>query len=640
MVTDAVVTFVKSIPPFQYLPENELRRLAGTISLEYFPRGKAILTAGSKASDSLYIVQKGAVKLTIRTELGEEVPLDMRSEGEIFGLLSVVGGNRARLDVTALEDTLCYSLPWSEMQRIITSYPNVASHFIHTSVTRYMDRSLSEIRSRSQLLGNSERLLYSLTVGELVARPPLLCDMTTTAQAAAELLAKSDATCLFVTDDEGRAQGIVTDKDFSVKIVALKLPAEMPVTLIMSSPVVSIEASEPAFQALVLMLGNNIHHILVTQDGVPKGAISHHDLLLLQSDSPLSIVRDIAAKTDVESLAVSQDRIGHLIPLLMREGARASHITRVVAELNDHVLNKILQLAESKLGKPPAPYCWVVLGSEGRREQTFKTDQDNGLIYADLADERQPAAAQYFAEFADFVHKGLTACGYPPCPGGYMASNARWRQPLAQWKRYFYQWIKDPSILSAQDAVIFFDMRPVGGDLSLYHALEEYVRDLLASAGLFKSVLAYLSIMHKPPLGFFRTLVVERGGEHKHELDLKLNGTSPIVHAARLFAIDVGIARTGTLDRLLSLQAIDYQDPQLLNDLHEAYEFLLLLRLERQLEQKQSGLPPSNYVNPESLTALQKSTLKEAFQTVARTQSLVESHFRTAVWAQLDSQVG
>jgi len=150
-------------------------------------------------------------------------------------------------------------------------------------------------------------------------------------------------------------------------------------------------------------------------------------------------------------------------------------------------------------------------------------------------------------------------------------------------------------------------------------------------------VLAYITIDRKPPLGFFRTFVVEQSGKHKEELDLKTFGTSPIVNAARLLAIDAGIAATNTVERLDALRSLPYFDDVLRRDLLESFELLTLLRLEHQLQQSHASQPLSNYVNPGGLTQLQRSLLKEAFRTITRAQSAIADHFRTAVWAQLGS---
>jgi CBS domain-containing protein len=404
----------------------------------------------------------------------------------------------------------------------------------------------------------------------------------------------------------------------------------------MSAPVVSVESTARLFQAMLSMISKDIQHVLVTEEGLPKAVLSSHDLMLLQGKSPLNVARHIEQQKSVEGLAQAQKKIIELLPLLLREGARVSHITRVVAEINDHLMAKILEFAETELGPPPLPYCWVVLGSEGRREQTFKTDQDNALIYADPDDSNAARAAQeYFTRFSDYVRDALASCGYAPCTADYMASNPRWRRSLSSWKSCFMAWITEPDVHSVEDALLFFDMRPVGGATWLFESLAASFRGAVQEAPFFKSLFAYITIDRKPPLGFFRTFVVERSGEHKQELDIKIFGTGPISNAARLLALDAGIEATNTVDRLSATQQLPYFDDVLRRDLLEAFELLTLLRLEHQLQQLRAGQPLSNHVNPGSLTQLQRSLLKEAFRTIARAQSAISDHFRSPLWAQL-----
>ena len=216
-----------------------------------------------------------------------------------------------------------------------------------------------------------------------------------------------------------------------------------------------------------------------------------------------------------------------------------------------------------------------------------------------------------------------------------MASNSRWRLPLTAWQALFREWIGQADYHSVEDALILLDMRPVAGDFGLYEKLAAGIAEQLKTATFFKSILACISIGRKPPLGFFRTLVLEHSGEHKEELNIKETGTGPIVEAARLFAVDAGISHTNTVDRLAALRAAEYMDAKALTELQEAFEFLTLLRLENQLQQARNGQPLNNYISPRKLTHLQKGLLREAFQTVARVQSMIDDRFRSAVWAQL-----
>ena len=631
IVTDNVVAFIEKIPPFQFLDRADRAKLARTFSLEFFPKDTVILRGGERASESLYIVQKGVVKLALRTQVGKELILDKRSEGDIFGLLSLMGGNVARLDVTAEEDTLCYSIPAVEVQRLMSQHAEVSEYLMRTSVRRYMDRTLGELRAQTQLMGQSERLLYSLEVGDVAATKVLTCLPHTTVRDAAKLVEQSECSSVIVVGESGTAIGIVTEHDFTAKVVAQGLATDSSVESIMSSPVVAVERSSLIFQALLAMLTHDIQHVLVTEQGRPRSVLTTHDVMLLQGKSPLSVARHLERQTDIAGLAEGQKRIADLLPLLLREGAKASHLTRVVAEINDRLIARIFELAHRQLGAAPVPYCWVVLGSEGRREQTFKTDQDNALIFADSADRE---AVQYFEQLAAYVRDALKQCGYPDCDGGYMATNPKWRQPLAAWKSNFSKWITEGELHPTEDALILLDMRPIAGDPNLFFDLWSHIRELLKVGGFFKSILGSISIQHKPPLGFFRTFVLEHTGEHRQGLDLKMYGTGPIVNAARLFALDTGVDSTNTLDRLTGLPT-DYLDQSLSHDLQQAFEFLTMLRIEQQLSTVRAGLPMSNHISPDKLTPLQKSMLKDTFQTISKAQSFIDQRFRTAVWAQM-----
>jgi CBS domain-containing protein len=637
VVTETVIAFLKTVPPFQFLPASELSRLVPSMTLEYFPKDTTIISAGHRASEALYIVHKGAVELTLRTEVGKGLVFDLRSEGEIFGLLSLMGRDVARLDVTAAEDALCYSVPGTVIQELASRYPEFSEYLVRVSITRYIDRSLKELKDQTNLMGSTERLLYSLAVKDVISAPAVVCTGETSIQEAAQLVASSHATCLAVVGSDSRAIGIVTGRDFTDRVVAKALALDLPVASIMSAPVVSVESTARLFQALLSMISKDIQHVLVTEEGLPKAVLSSHDLMLLQGKSPLSVSRYLEQQKSIEGLAGAQKKIIELLPLLLREGARVSHITRVVAEINDRLMAKILEFAEAELGPAPLPYCWVVLGSEGRREQTFKTDQDNALIYADPEDGNAAAAQEYFTRFSHYVRDALASCGYAPCTADYMASNPRWRRPLSSWKNVFEAWISEPDLHSVEDALIFFDMRPIGGDTSLFEALAAFFRGALREASFFKSLFAYITIDRKPPLGFFRKFVVERSGEHKQELDIKAFGTGPIVNAARLLAIDTRIEATNTVDRLSAVQPLAFFDDVLRRDLLESFELLTLLRLEHQLQQLREAQPLSNYVNPGSLTQLQRSLLREAFRTIARAQAAISDRFRTPLWSQLGS---
>jgi CBS domain-containing protein len=321
-----------------------------------------------------------------------------------------------------------------------------------------------------------------------------------------------------------------------------------------------------------------------------------------------------------------------MIGLLLREGARAGNVTRVITEINDRIVRKAVEFGVRALGPAPLPWCWLSFGSEGRREQTFRTDQDNALIWADPATpEEETAARAWFASFASFMKEALIRCGFAACPAGYMADNPRWSLPLSAWRDLFTKWVQSPTPEALLNATIFFDFRGLAGATALADELRAHLVRMTRNQSIFFARLARTVTMHRPPLGLFGTIAVDREGEHKDRLNLKIGALGPIVDIARLGALEAGISATGTLDRLAALR---HNHPILKRygeELGHAFEFLLLLRIHNQAEQLQAGGPGDNFIDPSLLTTFEKKSLKDAFRLVNRVQELIVEQYRAGM---------
>jgi len=301
----------------------------------------------------------------------------------------------------------------------------------------------------------------------------------------------------------------------------------------------------------------------------------------------------------------------------------------MITILNDQILDRILTLLIAELGPPPLPFCWLLMGSEGRREQTFKTDQDNALIYADPEGEEQAKEAEaYFKTLADKAIEHLVACGYPRCPGEIMASNPKWRQPARLWQRRFDGWLSTPEPRDVLHSTIFFDFRGGYGERGLAQRLRQHLAEQARKKEIFLLHLAKDCLEARPPLSFFRNFIVEKDGEHKNLLDLKTKGLVPFVDFARLMSLKCGVRESNTLGRLQLLAEGDHISRELYSEAVDAYEFLMQLRLIHQMQLLEENRTPDNYINPADLSDLEKQTLKEAFEVVRRMQSLIKQEFR------------
>ena len=633
MVIEDVVDFLRGIPPFQFLDEAVLNDIIGGISMEFYPKDRVILRQDGPASDSLRIIKNGGVKISLKSDDGEDIVIDYRGEGESFGLVSLMGKEKQKTTIVAVDDTVCYLLSKDKVFSLIDSQPVFTEYFLQSHFTKYMDKTCSEMRNRSFFYGSSDHILLTTHVGEIANKEAITVSDGATIQEAARVMAQHRISSVVVMDGNNLPVGLVTDRDLREKVVARGRNPGETVRNIMSLPLIRIDAKDFCFEAVLKMLKYNVHHLLVIKDGALRSVVTDHDLLLLQGKSPLSLAKDIESRQTIESLPSAAKKINDLVGFLLKEGTKAGNIMKIVSELNDRLIKKVLEIAERRFGPAPVAYCWIVLGSEGRREQIFRTDQDNALIYDNTATvDQEEAASHYFSAFTAFVKESLEKCGFPPCPAQYMASNSQWRQPLRVWRKYFSDWISTPTADAVLKSLIFFDFRPLYGEFSLADELRSYLTDLVVGQKVYLGHLAGTVVKNRPPLGFLKSFVVEKSGEHKDELNIKVKGVAPLVDIVRLFAFERGVKETSTLERIGALRDKHTILKEYADEIEHAFEFITLLRVHHQAELLQEGKAIDNFINPNELSNLEKKTVKDAFHLIAKLQDSTIERYKAFMW--------
>lgn len=606
--------FIAAHHPFDLLPDTEVTALARLISVRYLRRGAVLMTPGEKV-DALSIVRSGALE----TRDPDGALLARAGEGELAGLRALLRGGLAVNHIVAIEDSLLYQVPASEFHRLRDEHASFAYHFSPTGGDR--------LRGARVTAGTDDSSgLTTRRVGELVKRDPVVISRAATIQEAAAKMAAAGVSCLLVVDDD-RLCGIITDRDLRSRVVAVARSPQEPVAAIMTPDPLSVPATAWLFQAMLLMSRHAIHHLPVQRaDGRPAGVITVTDLLRNQARSPALVAGDIYQRKDPEGIGQALTVIPDIVHDLVASGASSYAIGHAISSLADAATIRILQLAEEKFGPPPVPYLWLAVGSQGRNEQTARSDQDNCMVLSD--DYDAAAHGDYFAQLATYVCHGLATAGYILCPGEVMAMNPKWRQTLRGWKSTFGRWIDEPEPKALMYSSVFFDMRPIAGDMSLFEGLHTHVLKKAQGSRLFLGHLTGNALTHRPPLGFFRNLVLISGGEHDHALDLKHTGIVPIVDLARIYALDGGLPQVNTKDRLEAACEMAKVSREGARDLIDALEFLGLVRLRHQARLIRDGQSADNYLRPEELSSFERSHLKDAFTVVKNMQSGASSTYR------------
>jgi CBS domain-containing protein len=458
----------------------------------------------------------------------------------------------------------------------------------------------------------------------LTGREPISIDLNASIREAASLMREQRISSVLLTED-GRLRAILTDRDLRDRVVAEGRNVDTPALNIATESPLTIDIQKTAFDALLLMARHGIHHLPVMENKRVVGMLSSNDLTGRHSSSAVFLAAQINDQTSREGLAIVSARIRELQGSLAAAGASAHATGQVITALTDVLTRKLLSLAHLKLGPAPIPYAWVAAGSQARMEQTAKSDQDNCMILDDAYDPARHEA--YFRQLARFVCAGLDACGYVYCPGEMMAQTDTWRQPLAIWKQSLRNWIEEPEPMALMLTCVFFDLRFVDGEASLVDALRA---DFLPRAGKNRFFLAHLvgnALKHRPALNLFGHLAPARSGQTKGKIDLKHQGTVPIIDLARIYALSAGLEAVNTWDRLDSAAASAEVSEQGARDLRDALEFLATLRIRHQVKMVEAGLPADNLLALREISNFERTQLRNAFAVVQTLQNVLKQRY-------------
>ncbi len=462
----------------------------------------------------------------------------------------------------------------------------------------------------------------------LVTRVPVTCEPTTNAADLARLMSRERVGSVVVVAG-GRPVGIVTDRDLRRKLIAeARDPQSTRASELMSSPVLTVSASASVLDALITMTRRGIHHLVVAAERELVGVVSSSDVLRFELPHPVGLARAIGDARSLDELKALAVEVTQVVRRLVGSGASAYEIGALVAELNDQLVRRVLDITTDGLAAAghlsTVPYAWLVFGSEARREQTLRTDQDNGLVYADPGSADAAETAAYYARFAETAVSGLVAIGFPPCPGGIMASNPTWCRPLSDWLENFGRWLDHPSPSEVLAASIHFDLRAIVGAIELSSELTNLIEREAPKRRVFLGLLARDVVSRPPPLTLFGRVATRHG-----QIDVKSAAAMSLAAAARVHALELALPEVNTVERFRAAGARGYYTAAETTEIVDAYQHVLRLRLVHQLAQLDRGLAPDNVIDHRSLSRADALLLRDAFRTLTMVQGGLRERFRT-----------
>lgn len=436
--------------------------------------------------------------------------------------------------------------------------------------------------------------------------PIICCNLDTSVRAAAESMSTHNSKLICVKA-QGEIIGVVTDTDLRIRVLANGVASTDSVASVMSAPVVRIPHDALLYEAVLLFRKKGISHLMVENTvGQVIGCVSEKQCLAIQHNALGYLIQEIAECTLVEDLKRIYQKMPLLIQAIFTSSDNINSVCRIITSVADAISQRVIELVLLETGPVPCAFAFVAMGSEGRSEQTLKTDQDNAIIFADFSESNK----HYFLNLAQKVNEHLHAVGYARCEGDLMAGNPEWCNDVKHWQQQFNQWIETTNMQQALESALFFDMRLIYGDPTLVDTLMASVHEKLQTTPEFFNLLAQTVIQPKINLDDKR-------------IDIK-RLLLPVVGYLRVSALHHQITETNSLQRLEQLVGYDHIDESRGQEIENIYNFLMHLRIKRQVALILDNDQPQNSINMHQLTELEKASLSEIVQQIQHIQQALK----------------
>ncbi|MFA6061471.1 MAG: DUF294 nucleotidyltransferase-like domain-containing protein [Gallionella sp.] len=615
------LSFFSAHAPFDKMEPAHLLWMIERMQLGYYAEGEVIVSPEQGNVERLLVIKQGMVQgeQNVAHASDSDTWLEL-SVGECFPLGALLAHRPVASIYRSVVDTFCYELPLADFHNLLgMSAP--FRDFCTRRIANLLEHSKQIIQAQYSHSSVEQQSLAS-PLSSVIRRSPVSCSTQTSVREVLLIMREQHVGSMVAVDESGRPLGILTLHDVLERIALPQIDLEQPAINVMSTHLSSLPPQALAYEAALMMAKQGFRHVLVVENEKLVGLVSEKDLFALQRVGLRQIGQTIRHASRLEDLQKSAEDIRHMAHNMMAQGVSTEQLTQFISTFNDLLCARVVELeyAASQLGTLTNHLCWMALGSEGRFEQTLSTDQDNALIFTVPEGMTADRMREIMLPVARRINETLALCGFPLCCGNVMASNPQWCLSLDEWKRTFSNWISNGTPEALLHSSIFFDFRAVYGTMALGEALRAWLCRVASENTRFLHQMAENAMSIRPPLGMVRDFVVGK----EHTLDLKLNGITPFVDAARIFSLASGVTQTSTTGRLRDSAAKMKIHPSEIEAWIDALLFIQVLRMRHHDDAKARGLSDEqldNRINPENLHELDRRILKEAFRQARKLQA-------------------
>jgi CBS domain-containing protein len=622
---------LKQVKPFNLLPDDVLAGVADLLQEVKHTKESVIYHQEVSKMKGVDILVEGEYETFFYDSAQNKRIVEFLRPGQCYGGVSVLLNRKKSLrTVIAKKGTVVYFLPRRDFRALCQAY----EEFFHYFTTEFGMRMLNDefahfVKHPTYFEENyiATDQMYSRKMETIEYRDIVSCPAATPIHEVARQMAEHKTSCLFVRDEQNQIMGYVTDITLRDNVVARQTDTRQPVQSIMDNPIVAINTQAYVYEAILLMFQTKTRYLLLEENGHYRGMISRNKLLSEQAQSPFVFIQSVKLAQSIDELRSKWQKVPEIVTQLLGRGVKAEIVNQVITTVADTIALKVIEEVIAGMGTPPAKFVFMVLGSEGRKEQTLKTDQDNAIIYEDKANEQRELVRAYFLRFADQVSERLNRIGFSFCSGGFMAKNPKWTHSLSHWKRNYISWIEEAVPETVIKFSTFFDCRYLYGDSTIMDELQVFLSEELQNPQeklffhMTKNALQY-----EPPLTFFKNIRTFTVGSQE-VFDIK-KAMTPIVDLVRVYALKNHIFVTNTGERLLALREKGILTETQYLELLQSYYYLMSVRLKKQASQIiNDNTEPENYMDIASLTKIEQVTIIEIFKTIREFQTTIKIAF-------------
>ncbi|MDD3344364.1 MAG: DUF294 nucleotidyltransferase-like domain-containing protein [Sulfurospirillaceae bacterium] len=593
--------FLRAIHPFQLLNRHEIIKAMGAMNIAYYKKDTVLIDTQTP-STFLYIIIKGEVGEYLEDEL-----IKVYNKSNSFDADALIYG-KSEETFKVLEELICYELKKEDFLFLLESNALFKEYFIKDLANKIQSAKQKEYTT--ELSG-----FMMARVQDSYLHEPTVVDKDCSIMNAIKQMEHKKSSCIIVQSGDHYDYGIVTDSVIRRHVLFEEYDKNGPIGPIALHPMITIEAEDYLFNALLAFTKHSIKRIVVTRSGKIVGILEQLDLLSYFANHTYLVAVQIRKAETIEDLKQASKDLISIVKKLHVKGTKVDYIAKLISEINEKIYEKLytMILPQSLASKA----CLVVMGSEGRKEQLLKTDQDNALIIADDSDK------SLYTSYMQMYTQTLIDFGFPRCEGNIMVSNPYWCKHESDYVQEIKRWFDSPLPEDYMRLAIFFDAISVAGDASMLVRLKAQIYEHIEDRSVFMSNFAKSAILFETPIGLFTNLIA-----NDNKIDVKKGGIFPIVQGVRSLALENAIQETDTVTRIKLLAKLHIFDENFADTLIEALDTLLNLRLKERFKKGDNTSNYDNFITINTLNQLELELLKDSFKIVNKFKKFLTHHFK------------